>query len=181
MHSATPQTEPSVPMGFVPNEAQPVAKRLVASYPPQQREQVAKEMSDLLARYREIEARFGLAPNDVAGAVAAFVAGNYMAWRDVEFPDAAFAPLVQQMRGVIAAQPRFRDATDAEKQQLYEEMAVVGMHMALQLLARGQVAPRQLPADGLQPAVDPPQRPHAAVATWNTQLPPSGSSSPRQP
>jgi len=135
MHSATPHPEPSVPMGFVPSEAQPVAKRLVASYPPQQREQVAKEMSDLLARYREIETRFGLAPNDVAGAVAAFVAGNYMAWRDVEFPDAAFAPLVQQMRGVIAAQPRFRDATDAEKQQLYEEMAIVGMHMALQRAA----------------------------------------------
>lgn len=119
-------------MGFVQDASQPVAKRLVASYPPAQRDQVAQSMAGLLARYREIESRFGLAPNDVAGAVAAFVAGNYMAYRDVDFPDAGFLPLVQQMRGVMAALPQFRDATDAQKQQLYEEMAVVGLHMALQ-------------------------------------------------
>jgi hypothetical protein len=124
--------EPAAGMRFVPDASAPAAKRLVASYPPEQQPQVAQAMAELLARYRALEERFGLEPNDVAGAVAAFVAGNYMAYRDVEFPDAGFMPLVRQMRGVIAALPQLRDASDAQKQQLYEEMAVVGMHMALQ-------------------------------------------------
>lgn len=117
---------------FVPDPTALPARRLVASAAPAERDAAAGSFAQLLAQYREIEARFGLAANDVAGAVAAFLAGNYMAYRDAEFPDAAFVPLVQQMRAVIAAQPRFRDASEAEKQQLYEEMAVVGMQMAQQ-------------------------------------------------
>jgi hypothetical protein len=86
----------------------------------------------MLAKYRQLEARFGLPEQDAAGAVAAFIAGNYMAYRDVDFPDSSFPPLVAQMRAVIETNPGFTRGSDTDKRTLYEQMAVVGMQMALQ-------------------------------------------------
>jgi hypothetical protein len=86
----------------------------------------------MLARYEQIEARFGLPKRDAAGAVAAFIAGNYMAYRDVDFPDSSFPSLVAQMREVIAANPAFASGSQTDKRTLYEQLAVVGMQMALQ-------------------------------------------------
>ena len=86
----------------------------------------------MLAHYEQIEARFGLPRRDAAGAVAAFIAGNYMAYRDVDFPDSSFPSLVAQMRKVITANPGFVNGSLADKRTLYEQMAVIGMQMALQ-------------------------------------------------
>lgn len=86
----------------------------------------------MLAKYEQIEARFGLPKQDAAGAVAAFIAGNYMAYRDVDFPDSSFLSLVAQMREVIAANSAFAEGSQADKRTLYEQMAVVGLQMALQ-------------------------------------------------
>lgn len=86
----------------------------------------------MLAKYEQIEARFGLPKQDAAGAVAAFIAGNYMAYRDVDSPDSSFPSLVAQMREVIGANSAFAEGSQADKRTLYEEMAVVGMQMALQ-------------------------------------------------
>ncbi|HUG23533.1 DUF6683 family protein [Piscinibacter sp.] len=86
----------------------------------------------MLARYRQIESRFGLPERDAAGAVAAFIAGHYMAYRDVDFPDADFPALVAQMRAVIETNPGFANGSDADKRILYEQMAATGMQMAWQ-------------------------------------------------
>jgi hypothetical protein len=86
----------------------------------------------MLATYRQIESHFALPGQDPAGAVAAFIAGNYMAYRDVDFPDDNFPALVAQMRAVIAANPGFANGSEADKRTLYEQMAVAGMQMALQ-------------------------------------------------
>ena len=87
----------------------------------------------MLTRYQQqIEARFDLPEKDAAGAVAAFIAGNYMAYRDVDFPDASFPPLVTQMRAMVDTNPAFTHGSDADKRTLYEQLAVVGMQMALQ-------------------------------------------------
>ncbi|WP_308807466.1 DUF6683 family protein [Pseudoduganella buxea] len=44
----------------------------------------------MLSGYHKIELQFGIPRNDVGGAVAAFPAGSYMAYRDVDFPDQNF-------------------------------------------------------------------------------------------
>ena len=86
----------------------------------------------MLAQYRQIESRFGLPEQDAAGAVAAFIAGNYMAYRDVGFPDGNFPALVAQMRVVVETNTGFANGSEADKRILYEQLAVAGMQMALQ-------------------------------------------------
>ena len=80
--------------------ARPIApRRLALSYPEASRARAEQFFGQTLAGYHDIEAKFGLRKYDIAGAIATFVAGNYIAYRDEPFPDAHFKPLVQQMRG----------------------------------------------------------------------------------
>jgi hypothetical protein len=110
----------------------PIAPRKLAqSYPEPSRAQAERFFAQTLEGYHEIEAKFGLRRYDLAGAVATFVAGNYIAWRDQPFPDEHFKPLVQQMRGALSGVSELRGASRAEKQEMYEQLAILGTYMAL--------------------------------------------------
>lgn len=111
------------------------AAKLTQTYPPAQRAQAQRVFDELLAGYQTIESRFGVPRNDLAGAVAAFLAGSFMAYRDTDFPDANFRPLVDQMRGVIASTGEFATATPTQKREMYEQMAILGMFMATTQMA----------------------------------------------
>lgn len=119
------------PLSFAAVPGLSPARSLASSYPPGQRAQVEGLFKELLAGYHKIEARFDIPRNDVGGAVAAFLAGSYMAYHDVDFPDQNFLPLVNQMRQVLANNGAFARTSDAEKQELYEQMAILGTYMAL--------------------------------------------------
>ena len=110
---------------------QGVASKLAAHYPAAQRGQAERAFVQVLDGYRQIESRFGIPRNDLAGAVAAFLAGSYMAYNDVDFPDENFKPLVSQLRRIIASNPEFQRASNAEKQEMYEQMAILGTSLAL--------------------------------------------------
>jgi hypothetical protein len=141
---AKPKPVASTPR-FTPS-AQPVAPHeLAKSYPPGRRDEAERFFARTLDGYRGIEAKFGLPRNDLAGAVAAFIAGNYVAWRDEPFPDENFPPLVMQMRGVIAG--AVQGASNAERQRLYEELAILGTHMALTREALQQQPDAKLKAE----------------------------------
>ncbi len=116
---------------FEPDTTQPPGRHLLAICPEDEREQLAGSMADMLARYQQVAASFGLHKYDVAGAVAAFIAGNCMAYRDTDFPDRSFMALVVQMRRMMSANPDFQLSSPEDKQRLYEEMAIVGMDMAM--------------------------------------------------
>ncbi len=90
---------------------------------------------EMLGAYAKIEQQFDIQRHDVAGAVAAFLAGTYMAYRNVDFPDENFKPLVIQMRGIIANNPAFVNASPHARQELYEQMAILGMFMATTQMA----------------------------------------------
>lgn len=111
------------------------AAKLTQTYPAGQRAQAQRVFNELLAGYQTIETRFGIPRNDLAGAVAAFLAGSFMAYRDTDFPDANFRPLVEQMRGVIASTAEYATATPAQKREMYEQMAILGMFMATTQMA----------------------------------------------
>jgi hypothetical protein len=120
-----------------------LARRLAPKATPQVHGELAQEMEDLLGllgKYRLMEQRFELPHGDVPGAVAAFIAGNYMALRDVDFPDHGFTALVAQMRALLAGRPHLQNGTPQQRQQVYQEMVIGGMQMAL---ARDQL--RQQP------------------------------------
>jgi hypothetical protein len=63
--------------------------------------------------------------------VAAFIAGNYIAYRNLDFPDKDFPPLVEQIRSALTANPAVSHASASDKRQAYEQLAMVGMFMAV--------------------------------------------------
>lgn len=116
---------------FAPAGAPIAPRKLAQSYPEPSREQAERFFAQTLQGYHEIESKFGLRRYDLAGAVATFVAGNYIAWRDQPFPDEHFKPLVQQMRAALSGVGALRGASRAEKQEMYEQLAILGTYMAL--------------------------------------------------
>lgn len=119
----------------------PVGPReLAAHYPAADRAQAEALFAELLLRYREVERRFAIPRHDLAGALAAFIAGCHMAYRNAPFPDEHFEPLVLQMRRLLAAHPAVAAAPLAQRQQAYEQLAILGMFMA-----GAQIAQRQQP------------------------------------
>ncbi len=124
----TPSASPSFPA------------QLASTYPPASRAQAERTFRELLVAYGKIEDQFGLQHGDVAGSLAAFIAGNHMAYRNAPFPDDTFKAMVGQMRQVLATNPGFQGASTAQKQELYEQMALVGM-----LMATGQMALQKQP------------------------------------
>lgn len=109
--------------------------RLASQFPPASRPEAERVFRELLQRYGQLEQQFGIARGDVAGAVAAFIAGNYIAYHNTSFPDANFLALVKQMRVVLGNNPDFQQASVQARQELYEQTALVGM-----LMATGQMA-----------------------------------------
>lgn len=103
---------------------------LAAHYPSGQRAPAQAVFEDLLSRYHLVERQFGIPQGDVGGALAAFVAGNWMALRDRPFPDASFPPLVDQMRGLLSAQAGFAEAPKDDLRDMYDQLVILGMLMA---------------------------------------------------
>ncbi len=115
-----------------------LARKLAAQYPPDRRAEVERTFRDLLDAYHQIEDRFGVPRFDAGGAVAAFLAGSLMAYRNEDFPDAHFKPLVEQMRVVVNGNPAFTRASPSARREMYEQMAILGMFMASTQMALKQ-------------------------------------------
>jgi hypothetical protein len=136
---------------FLGEQRTSVPAKLASRYGPAQ-DEAHKVFAQMLAGYAKIEQQFGIPRNDVAGSVAAFVAGSWMAYRNVDFPDEHFKPLVQQMRGVIGSNPDFAKASNADKQEMYEQMAILGMFMATTQMALKEKPNPQVAANMKQAA-----------------------------
>jgi hypothetical protein len=135
-----------------PQSSSIMPAKLAANYPAAQRVSAEKTFRELLDKYGQVERQFDIPKHDTAGAVAAFIAGSYMAYRNSDFPDAHFKPLVNQMRGIIAGNTEFAQATGAEKQEMYEQMAIAGMLMAGTQMALKQQPNQQAAANMKQAA-----------------------------
>jgi hypothetical protein len=114
------------------------ARVLAGSYPAAGRADAEKAFNAMLQGYAKVEQHFGVPRHDLAGAVAAFFAGSYMAFNNADFPDAHFKPLVAQMRQTLASNPGFAQASDRDRQEMYEQMAIIGMFLAATQMALKQ-------------------------------------------
>jgi hypothetical protein len=126
--------------------------RIASHYPEKARPNVERVFREMLTGYAKIERQFGIPKHDVAGSVAAFLAGSYMAYRNVDFPDEHFKPLVAQMRQIIGSNPDFAKASNAEKQEMHEQMAILGMFMATTQMALKEKPNAQIAANMRQAA-----------------------------
>lgn len=129
-----PATRPPGSTAAAPRSPQ-MPRQMAAAYPAEQRANAERTFTQLLDGYHQIERRFGIPRYDVAGAVAAFLAGSYMGYRNTGFPDQHFKPLVEQMRQIIGADPQFARASAQAKQDMYEQLAILGMFVATTQMA----------------------------------------------
>lgn len=127
--AAAPATARTVSTTVAPRRPL-MPQAMAGAHPAAQRGQAQQTYEQLLTGYHRIEQQFGIAPYDVAGAVAAFIAGSYMGYRNVSFPDRHFKPLVEQVRAILAADPAWAQSPLAAKQDMYEQLAIVGMLVA---------------------------------------------------
>lgn len=105
--------------------------RMAQHYPAADRAKAERVFDNMLTGYGQVARRLGVPQNDAAGAVAAFIAGSWMAYHDRDVADADFPALVAQMRKTLRSTPDFMNAPAAEKQDLHEQFAILGTTMAL--------------------------------------------------
>jgi hypothetical protein len=67
-----------------------------------------------------------LPANDVAVAAAIYISGAYGAYHGTQLGDDAFLALVTQLRDALAATPAFINAPIAQRQDMYEALAITG-------------------------------------------------------
>lgn len=130
--SGSRRTKDTVPStAFRPTiEPGATVRNMAALVPAKHQAATLGKLRQALINYKKIEATLHLPKNDVASGLAAFIAGNYMAYNNTSIPDAAYQSLVRQMRTVLVSNAAFSKTTDAQKQTLYEQMASMGMYMA---------------------------------------------------
>lgn len=127
--SASTSTSPANKPGslrFTPSQPGAAADELARTYPAQRRAEAAKTFRLLLARFHEVERLFGQPANDLPTALAFFIATSYEASTGTVLPPDRGRPLIAQLRRTMAADPAFAVAPTAEKQRLYEQLAIVG-------------------------------------------------------
>ncbi len=125
----------STRISIEPNVTQRTLDKLAAAYPAAQRSTVRTAFGTMLDGYKQLEEKLGIPHDDIAGAIATFIAGSYEAYRDVDLPEEQMLPLVEQIRTAIAGNPGFAKASNTEKQEMYEQMAVLGVFIASTRLA----------------------------------------------
>jgi hypothetical protein len=114
----------------VPDRAAQVPAAMAAQYPAAERARMQRTFEQLLELHHTVERKFGVPRRDLAGAAAAYLTGAYMAYHHTEVPDEWFPPLVAQMRGILAAEPAQAAAPLPVRQEMYEQLAIVGMFAA---------------------------------------------------
>jgi hypothetical protein len=129
--AAAPAATAAATLATAPAQVAANAQQLATVFPAEQRARMAQAYQQSFEAYQKLEARLGVPANDVAGAVAAFIAGNYMALRNVDLPDPHYQRLVAQMRQALQASGGFMNAGAAQKRQMYEQLAMVGTFMAV--------------------------------------------------
>jgi hypothetical protein len=121
-----------------PPAAQRNAQELVKGFAPEQRAPLARAFAQSLAIHQQTESRLGLAHDDVAGAMAAFLVGNYTMHAGAELPDAALLAVAAQLRSQPGLRDTFRGQDAAALRDIYEQLAMTGTFMTMAWKTREQ-------------------------------------------
>ena len=133
---------PGSPITF-PDRAgpSPMPSILAEAFPVGKRAEAKKTFESLLALYPKVEQRYQLPHNDLAGAVAVFLAGCYQAYRG-PVEDDQFVALAAQLRGILAKNPAVVGASDEAKQEMHDQMVTLGLFfLGVEEALKGQPNP----------------------------------------
>jgi len=116
-------------------DAAPAVQRnaadLAQHFPPQHRATMTKAFADRMDVWHQLEDKLGLPRNDVGGALAAFLVGNYMVMTNREVSDEEFGVVVEQLRRQPSLRTSLGAQTPSALRNLYEQSAMTGTFMAL--------------------------------------------------
>lgn len=114
-----------------PAAVQRNAAGLAQNFPPEQRAAMTKAFADSMEVWTQLERKLGLPRNDVGGALAAFLVGNYMVMTGKEVSDQEFAAVVEQLRRQPSLRSTLGGQSPTALRNLYEQSAMTGTFMAL--------------------------------------------------
>ncbi len=114
-----------------PPAVQRNAAGLAQHFPPEQRATMTRAFADSMGVWAQLEAKLGLPRNDVGGALAAFLVGNYMVMTGKEVSDEEFGAVVEQLRRQPSLHKILGGQSPAALRNLYEQSAMTGTFMAL--------------------------------------------------
>lgn len=114
-----------------PSQVRQSAAALAQGLPQEHRALMTEAYEKAFGAWKQLEAQAGIAPNDLAAAAAAFIAGSYGAYVQHLVSDDDFRVLVRQMQGLLGRSPGFTGLSPASRRKLYEQLSMSGMFMAL--------------------------------------------------
>ncbi|KQW49664.1 MULTISPECIES: DUF6683 family protein [unclassified Roseateles] len=121
--------QPQPPLGAPQVERN--AAELAQAVPAAQRAKLEKIYAQLMPGYHQLEQKLGWPKDDVGGAIAAVVAGNYMAMTGTELSDESVAAAGHQLRNSASVQQMLAQLSPQDRRRLYEQCAMLGTFMAL--------------------------------------------------
>ena len=114
-----------------------VAAKMAANFPSATRQDMEKLFNLALFVHRKSEKLLGLPENDIYGAGAAFVYGNWSVYNDgMTVPDEHLSTMVSEIRTLLNEQApefqkQYQQASKADQLAAYEEMAIIGNWMLI--------------------------------------------------
>lgn len=114
------------------------AAELAQAAPAPQRARLEKVYGELMLGYHQLERKLGWPVDDLAGAMAALLAGNYMAMTGTVLSDASVSAAGHQLRASASVQALMARLSPVERRRLYEQCAMLGTFMALANSTRQQ-------------------------------------------
>ena len=104
---------------------------LVASYPKSQHKEVRASLKQLYEAFPQVARSVGIPTNDLSSAVAAVIAGAYMAYNNISLNDDYVKPMANQFKAHLENSGFFDRMSNREKKSMYDQMVMVGMTLAV--------------------------------------------------
>ena len=104
---------------------------LIASYPKSQHKEVRASLKQLYEAFPQVARSVGIPTNDLSSAVAAVIAGAYMAYNNISLNDDYVKPMANQFKAHLENSRFFDGMSNREKKSMYDQMVMVGMTLAV--------------------------------------------------
>lgn len=116
------------------------AQELARVFPASSQATMAQAFQQSMDVYQQVAEKMGWQRDDLDGALAAFIVGNYMVFANREVQDAEFAAVAEQLRRGGGAHRLSEKQSPEALRNLYEKSAMVGAFMALAFKSQQQKA-----------------------------------------
>lgn len=104
---------------------------LVATYPKSQQKEIRASLKQLYDSFPQVAHSVGIPTNDLSSAVAAVIAGAYMAYNNISLNDDYVKPMADQFKAHLENSGFFDGMSNREKKSMYDQMVMVGMTLAV--------------------------------------------------